>query len=780
MKKQAVLKEEVENKGINEKENEIEKITDKQGIIKAVLYFILGFVTGLFPKSYIVSPFAFAAVASSDGKYAVFTFAGAAMGFILSRGIGDSVRYIITLCFVLASVAVSKKQFLMLEKSTVSALLSSVFVLLSDVFELISVRVTLSGIILCIADALLCACAVYFFSRSFSVPLLKTGIRKISNYDAVCICITAACLICCVGKININGFYIFHIPACILIMFCAFYGKISAGSVSGILLGIVLSFGCEIPSLFYMYAAGGLVAGVFSFLGQYGSAAAFTVSACAAAFLGGADMRVLPLLAECVFSSVLFMLIPPKWLSGAEEYLIGSKIKNSGEANMQVAISLRQAAGTVASISDVVTETNDKLEAAINPEISKIFARIQHNVCTDCENKSVCWNKCFDSTVSDINAIAKMRLNAQNVTGEKLKSLDEICPKIQKLADEIDRDYKQYLESADVRMKIEEMRELVSDQFLSMSQMLNDIASFVADEKTYDENKSASLRKMLKDNRVKTESAAYRENSFSCAVVEIVICEEPEKINSEKIRRLISSHLKKKFREAEISLEDLRTVLIFRQGTEYDTRIGIKQIPCGENKICGDAAHSFDTPNGCTAAVISDGMGTGKRAALDAEMTSKIMNRLLSSGFTFSSALKLANTALLIKSGEESMSTVDAVCVNLYNAVCTFYKAGACATYIRHGTRILKTELPSLPVGILRNVDFAEDECRLGDGDIILMMSDGVNGAGDDEWIKETLLCWSTDNMQELSTHIADLARSKNEKSFPDDITVAAIKIKQK
>lgn len=779
MKKQAVLKEEVENQGISGKRNEIKKFTDKQTLLNATMHFVLGFITGLFPESYIVSPFAFAAVAGGKEKYAVFTFFGADLGFIFSRGVEDSVRYIITLCFVLASVKISKKRLLMFEKSTVSALLASTFVLLSDTFEMIAMRVSVSGIILCAADALLCACAVYFFSHSFSVPVLKTGIRRISSYDAVCISVTAACLICCVGKININGFYVFHIPASLLIMFCAFYAKASAGSISGILLGIVLSFGCEIPSLFYMYAVGGLVSGVFSFLGQYACAAAFTVSACAASFLGGADMRILPLLIECVISSVLFMLIPSNWLFEAEEYISGGAVNDDGETNIQVAISLRQAAKTVESISDVVSETNEKLKSSINPEISRIFARIQHNVCTDCEHKSICWNQSFDSTVSDIDTIAKMRLNSQSVTGDKLKSLGRICPKTGKLADEIDRDYRQYLESAESRMKIEEMREIVSDQFSSMSQMLSDIASFVGDEKLYDENRSSSLRRLLKDNRIKVDSAAYRENAFSRATVEVVICEEPEKINAERIRKLISLHLKKKFREAEISLEDFRTVLIFRQSAEYETATGIKQIPCGENKVCGDSAQTFDTPNGCTAAVISDGMGTGKRAALDAQMTSKIMNRLLSSGFTFKSALRLVNSALLIKNGEESMSTVDAVCVNPYNAVSSFYKAGACATYIRHSARIIKSEPPSLPVGILRNVDFAEEEYRLGDGDIILMTSDGAVSAGD-EWIKETLMCWSTDNMQELATHTADLARSKSEKSFPDDITVIAIKIKKK
>lgn len=776
MKKQAVLSDEVRKK-IAIKEELEPKITDKPTIIKAILYFFFGLTSALLPESYIVSPFACAAVASSENGFAIFTFSGAALGYIISRGMTQSFRYVITLCFVLASREIAQRRFLSLDKTMISAVFAALFVLLSDALEMFSVRISAVGILLCAADSLMCAAAVYFFTRSLSVPVFRQGLRKISNYDAVSLCITAACLLCCVGQINIMGCYIFHIPACVLIIFCALYAKASGGSIAGILLGLVLSFGCEMPSIFFMYAAGGLFAGMFSFLGQYACAAVFAVSACLSALVSGVDEGLIVPMIECVAASVIFMVIPPSFLSKTEEYLTKSGLHTDSEINMQVALSLKDAAKTVGSISDVVCDVSEKMQTVVSPELSRIFARIQHNVCTDCEHKSFCWNECFDSTVKDIQLIAKQRLSSQKNYTDKLSGgLSSRCHRIRQLSDEIDKDYKQYVTSMDSRIKIDEMRSVVSDQFSSMAQLLYDTASLLADEKVYDENKSRQLRKALRDNRIAADSVSYRENSFSRATVEVILTEEPSRINSGKIRKIISSELRKKFKEAEISIEDLSTVLTFRQRNEYETSIGIKQIACGENSVCGDCAQTFDAQDGCTVAVISDGMGTGKRAALDAAMTSTIMNRLLSSGFTFRSALRLVNSALLIKSGEESLSTVDALCVNTYNAVCTFYKAGAAASFVRHGEKIYTVEKPSLPVGILRNIDFAEEECQLTDGDIVLMLSDGAKGESDG-WIKETLLCWSTDNMQELATHIADMARMKNEKSFPDDITVLAVKI---
>ncbi len=778
MKKQAVFNEEAENESTSENAV-LKKITDKPGLVKPVLYFLFGLTCGLFPESYIVSPFAAAAVASSPAESAFFTFLGGSAGFLITRGIKGSVRYIITLCFAFTSVRVAHSRFFSLDRSTVSALLTSVFVLLSDILEMVSVRVTLIGSVLCACDAVLCACAVWFFSRSLSVPLLKIGIRRISSRDLICICITAACLICCVGKISVRGFYPFHIPACLLIIFCSFYGRAAGGSVSGVLLGLVLAFGCETPSLFYMYAAGGLLSGVFSFIGQRGCAAVFAVAAVAASFIYGGSEDVFPFIAESVLSALIFMVIPSKWLCRAQEYLTKSGLINDAQINMRVALSLREASETLGSIGGVISEVNEKLGSLLNPETSKTLARIQLGVCNGCEHKSLCWNEDFDSTVSTIDEIAALRLSSHPVTPETLPTeLSRRCPRLDSLSDEILRDYKQYLESQALRMKTDEMREIVSDQFSSMAQLLSDMSALIEDEKVYDESRSLSLRKMLRDSNIKAETASYRENSYSRATVEISLCEEPNKINSDKIKKLISSFLGEKFKDAEITVEDFHTVLTFHEKSEYLTNIGIKQIPCGSGGVCGDCADTFDNRECFTVAAISDGMGTGKRASLDAEMTSGIMNRLLASGFSFKSALRLVNSALLIKNGEESMASVDVAFINTYNAVCTFYKAGAAASYVKKGEKVSVVESPSLPVGILRDIDFYEERVQLESGDTVLMISDGVSGGGD-EWLRETLLCWSTDNMQELATHIADLARRKNEKLYPDDITVIAIKIKK-
>lgn len=52
-------------------------------------------------------------------------------------------------------------------------------------------------------------------------------------------------------------------------------------------------------------------------------------------------------------------------------------------------------------------------------------------------------------------------------------------------------------------------------------------------------------------------------------------------------------------------------------------------------------------------------MGSGTAAAVDSNMTVSLIVKLIEAGVDYTAALKIVNSALLVKSGEESLSTVD-------------------------------------------------------------------------------------------------------------------------
>ena len=120
-------------------------------------------------------------------------------------------------------------------------------------------------------------------------------------------------------------------------------------------------------------------------------------------------------------------------------------------------------------------------------------------------------------------------------------------------------------------------------------------------------------------------------------------------------------------------------------------------------------------------------MGTGKSAAADSVLCSSLTSTLLRAGFSLDSVLNPVNSAMIVRTGEESIASLDIAKINLYSGEVTIYKAGAGPSAAMQKGRLLKIDKPSLPIGILREIEFEEITFSLSHGDSVILMSDGVD-----------------------------------------------------
>ena len=168
-------------------------------------------------------------------------------------------------------------------------------------------------------------------------------------------------------------------------------------------------------------------------------------------------------------------------------------------------------------------------------------------------------------------------------------------------------------------------------------------------------------------------------------------------------------------------------------------------------------------------------MGTGGRAAVDSIMTVSFILRLIKAGFGFDAALKLINSALLVRTGDESLATIDIGCIDLYTGKTEFLKAGAAPSFVCRDGKVSEISGSSLPAGIIQGIRYERRTLRLREGDVIVMMSDGaLSIAGD--WIREELALAADQPAQKIADRLANLAL-RGTHSHPDDITVMAAKI---
>lgn len=194
---------------------------------------------------------------------------------------------------------------------------------------------------------------------------------------------------------------------------------------------------------------------------------------------------------------------------------------------------------------------------------------------------------------------------------------------------------------------------------------------------------------------------------------------------------------------------------------------------------CGDShlLHYLDT--GKYIITLSDGMGTGRRAAKESHAIVDLLNNFLRAGFDKTVAVKLINSIMVMKSAQEAFATVDMCVIDLCTGEVEFIKNGAEPGYIKRADYTEVVRSASLPVGLVSAMEVETFARRLDTGDFVVMVTDGIKS-------KAVKRDWVYDMIDEADPNIParELADRIMEKSVAlkggmpdDDVTVIVLKI---
>ena len=101
-------------------------------------------------------------------------------------------------------------------------------------------------------------------------------------------------------------------------------------------------------------------------------------------------------------------------------------------------------------------------------------------------------------------------------------------------------------------------------------------------------------------------------------------------------------------------------------------------------------------------------------------------------------------------------------------------KSGAAPTYVRRGGEIFRLHSETVPLGILNAIDARKTTLDICDGDIIIMVSDGVSDVGEGEWIAEVLCYEWEDDLSVMANKIVGRAQSLGSR---DDVSAVIVKV---
>lgn len=315
-----------------------------------------------------------------------------------------------------------------------------------------------------------------------------------------------------------------------------------------------------------------------------------------------------------------------------------------------------------------------------------------------------------------------------------------------------------------------ELRMVAADQFFSISDMLEDLAFEFDEAELFDYKSAGRIRRMLGEYDIYPENISVIADKFDRMRIEILASTKTRGLDSPRIKNEIEKICQRYFENGRTNYCGSKLMLSFIEHPNYKMDFGFAQYSA-EGTLCGDTVKIINDSRGHMIFIISDGMGRGSRAALDGAMGAGLLSKLLSAGFGFDSSLKVVNSALLVKSSEESLATLDCACVDLFTGKCEFYKAGAPKSYVIKDKVLSKCELSSMPAGILRGIEFAKRTTVLAVNDEIIMMSDGITDI-DEALLDEFIYSNNMQSPNEKAQQILDFAMKNGDSRHRDDMSV--------
>lgn len=748
-----------------------------KAIISQLMYIAAGFMLsgGAVFGSY--APFGASLVAAVPFRNLISTLIGVMAGYLVLMPNG-SFRYIAT------ALAIGAVRWTLSDLKRINqniwypVIISGIPMLATGVILAAVGNYQFNLIVMAVIEALLSSVGAYFYFRSIKIINSTRGIYSLNQQEIACLVMSGCMLLLAFTAFEFGGVSLGRICAVIIIMICARYGAVSGGCISGVSTGVVFSMAnSSLGFLAGGYAFGGIMAGLFSYTGKLVTALVFLACNVVMSFQSQNMQLIIASLYESIIAGTIFMLLPKELGNFVSQAFTPPVDKTRSEGlRKNIIMRLQYASKALRGVSTSVDNVADKMKELYSYNVGNVFAKSIETVCSGCGLRSYCWEKDKSVSQSDFDNLTPLIIKNGRITIEDFTDCySKKCCKSPELISVINKNYSSYMSYLAAERRVGEIRSVVASQFSGLGEILSEMAEEFENYTQFDVTASERVSTVLKMQGFTPLEVSCRTDRINRMMVEVEI-QDTEKgmIKKAQLLKEISKACGRYMDSPCISMVPGRCRIQMSERPLYDVQIGTAQHISGRGRLCGDCFNYFTDGLGRMIALISDGMGTGGRAAVDGSMAEGIMTRLIKAGLGFDCALQVVNSALMVKSGDESLATLDIISIDLFTGIADLMKAGAPATYIRKGDVVERVDFTSLPVGILPDVKLMHKSVHLSDYDWILMVSDGAVSTGDSQ-IMNIMKRWEGGSAQELAQAIVNKAKDNKDGGYDDDITAIAM-----
>lgn len=607
----------------------------------------------------------------------------------------------------------------------------------------------------CSAVAALLLTRVY--ENAFTT-LRSLRVRKLlAEEEVISLSLTAGTLLVGLLDVQAGGLYLSCVLGGAAVEVLAYTGGAGPGAAAGAALGAMLAMGGRGEYLPFLGLCG-VVAGGMKRLGRGGTALGCVLASAAMAVY--ARQSVLPVVSGAI-SALLFLLTPKAVVETVGRFVNASlrREKNQQEylfrLRERTAKRLRDFSAAFSEMGAIFSRPLHLLGEGENErwELSPL-----RPLCASCPAENRCWSD-EERLRTELEQVMRGKETPWRLARcQRLEALSEAGRALLRAQD------KARLSA----IRAENNSVLAGKQLQGVAAVVDALSKQMDKPVSYDDRLEARILEKLE--AALTPARDVIAERVGERVTVAVRCERCSGQCGGRMRNAVSAACRRPMRLSEKRCEpDCRAV--YEESRTLEVHSGVAQRALGS--VCGDTALAEGISGGRYLIALSDGMGSGARAARESGDAVALLEKLYQAGIDRETVLEAVNRLLLLRSTEDMYSTMDCCCIDLVDGHCECAKLSAAPTVWLHGggTTVFRGE--SLPAGILEEAPPEVYSMTVSEGDWLFFVSDGVADVLGGELSRAAAAC----ACGEPQTAALRLLEEAHRRGAQDDMTVVAARM---
>lgn len=565
--------------------------------------------------------------------------------------------------------------------------------------------------------------------------------RLLTGEEWTCMALLAAAVVMGGMGFAIGPFRPAQILAFLLVMGTGYIAGSGAGGATGIVIGLAMALvrGDNIqPFIMGNLGLCGMICGALRRLGRPGVALGFILANAIATLVVNGSVTVILPLVDSLTAGVIFMLVPKKVFGKIMELSKATTPETDAylERVRGYAVEqLDQNALMLAHMADAFLGLPDSGNPA-EGEVTALMQQVARRTCNDCALRAACWKRDYNKTYAMFYDLM-VRNKAERLKKSDLPEMTaRRCMRLDALLRAMTQALQGYQERKSWQSRVDDSRRVLGEQLEGVSQRLAELTEELQVPITYDAaTEQAILEEMDRCGiEVKQVSACQIDERWEVNIAFAACGGKGSCIG--KVARGLSNVLQSPMRCATQGCNGhehgiCRKRFIEAEGMAVQT--GAASLPQSGQEVCGDSYAFQQLADGNYLMTLSDGMGSGERAAQESSAAVTLVKEMQRAGMSQELILRTVNRLLLMRSGGDRFATVDWCTIDLAAGEAEMIKVSAAPTFILRGDTVEKISCGALPLGMLEEVQPGYIRKKLEPGDMVIMMSDGVvDGIGEE------------------------------------------------